>query len=450
MTAAAVYLRISQDATGEQAGVTRQREDCLALVEEQGWTVHEIYTDNDISAYKSRPGYQRLLADIKAGQIGAVVAWAPDRLYRRIADLETLIEVIEGNGVQLRTVKAGDLDLTSAYGRMIGRILASVASGEGEIKSERWKRSWQQGREAGKPVRTGSRLFGYDTDGQIVDHEAAIARVMAAKIREGGTILGVCRWLQEQDVRATRGSAWTRQGLKRYLTNPRIAGWSTLNGEVVAEGQWEPILDRDTFETVRAMLTARTRAYIPRKALLLGLIHCGTCGHRLITSSGRGGVRNYRCPKRPGMDGCGRISGKAEPIEELVEAWAATRLADDRVRENIAQLAAHPTEVLAEANALDHRILELEAQLDEPGVPVDAIVRAIGRAKDRRAELDVVLASSVVAPLPIAAGSWPADLQRRRALIDLVVARVDLNPGAPDWPSSKGLDGRRVKITGSR
>lgn len=443
---AAIYLRISQDATGEQAGVTRQQEDCVALVEQQGWTLYETYTDNDTSAYKKRAGYERMLDDVRAGHIDAVVAWHPDRLYRRLTDLEGLISAIESRNVILRTVRAGELDLSTPTGRMLARIVGATAMAEGEVKADRWRRSWQQGREAGRPVRTGSRTFGYDRDGKVIDYEAAIARVMAAKIREGSSILGLTRWLDDQGVRATRGSKWTPQSVKRYLTNPRIAGYSTLNGEVVAEGQWEAILDRETFEIVRALLTARTRAHIPRRALLLGLIYCGSCGHRLITSSARAGVRNYRCPSRPNMPGCGRISGKAEPIEEFVEAYAQERLTDPRIRERVSALQSHPTEKVAEIAALDLRIRDLEARLDEPDVPVDAMLRAITRAKSRRAELTEQLAAQGTAPLPAVDAPWPEDLHRRRSLIDLVVARVDLLPADPAWPSFKGFDSGRVKI----
>lgn len=478
-TKVAIYLRISQDPTGQAAGVTRQREDCLELVAQQGWTVFETYTDNDTSAYKKRPGYDRLLDDIRSGQIDAVVAWHPDRLYRQLKDLEGLIDAIESQNVILRTVRAGELDLSTPTGRMLARILGSVAMAEGEVKSDRWKRSWRQGREAGRVVGSGTRMFGYTQscpegckvehvheteDMRIIDHEAAVAKVMAAKIREGGSILGVCRWLDQNGIKATRGSAWTPQSVKRYLTNPKIAGYSTIshleaNGvdeetgkkkykrvfEIVAEGAWQPILDRDTFEVVRAMLTARTRAHIPRKALLLDLIYCGTCGHRLITSAGRRkGSRNYRCPKRPGMEGCGTISGMAEPIEEYVEGYAEQRLKDPRVRQRIAELQAHPAEYLVEITALDQRVHELEAQLEEPGVPVDALLRGIGRAKDRREELARKIAANGAAPPPAVDAPWPTDLTRRRSLVDLVVERIDLLPADPSI--RRGFDPGRVQI----
>ena len=73
--AAAVYCRISDDRTGEQAGVARQEEDCLALAERRGWPVASVYIDNDLSAWNdhSRPQYQRLLGDIGAGTVDAGV-----------------------------------------------------------------------------------------------------------------------------------------------------------------------------------------------------------------------------------------------------------------------------------------------------------------------------------------------------------------------------------------
>ena len=56
---AAVYLRISSDPSGQQLGVTRQREDCEKLCQGKGWTPVE-YMDNDISASngKKRPAYR--------------------------------------------------------------------------------------------------------------------------------------------------------------------------------------------------------------------------------------------------------------------------------------------------------------------------------------------------------------------------------------------------------
>ena len=46
-------------------------------------------------------------ADIKAGKINAVIAWHPDRLHRRAAELERYITVCDEHGVDNQTVTTG-------------------------------------------------------------------------------------------------------------------------------------------------------------------------------------------------------------------------------------------------------------------------------------------------------------------------------------------------------
>lgn len=443
---AGIYLRISRDLSGKELGVTRQREDCEDLAKQLGWEIADTYVDNDVSASsgKARPEYDRMLRDIASGDIGAIVVWHADRLYRKIRDLLPLIEIIKAANAQIATCQSGDLDLTNPTGRMIASILASVQTQEVEHKAERWSRSWQQGRELGAPVTNSNRLFGYERDGKtVVEHEAEIARRMVKDLLAGASLYSVVMWLQREGIKTTKDNDWRSAGLKYYLRNPRLAGWSTHKGEIVAEGDWPAIIDRHDWEEVRALVNSRTRDYVPRKSLLNGLVHCGRCGHRLITGWSPGG-RTYRCPARPNMDGCGGPQIHAEATEEIVESYARTRLADPAVVRRIAELRAHPTGAQNELAAIDGRIIELERQLDEPGVPVPALLRAIERAKARQEELlDAVTAAPRV-DLPKQGGPWPADLQRRRALIDLVVARVDIVDAKR---LQKGVNPERVKIT---
>ena len=105
---AAVYTRISQDATGQRAGVTRQLEDCEALADRLGWEVTHRYGDNDLSAYSgpTRPGFEAMLTALADNEFGAVICWHPDRLVRSMKDLERLIAIADGGRVKLRTVNA--------------------------------------------------------------------------------------------------------------------------------------------------------------------------------------------------------------------------------------------------------------------------------------------------------------------------------------------------------
>ena len=130
---AVIYTRISQDATGEQAGVTRQETECRELAQREGWTIREVYSDNDLSASNrrvKRPAFIRLVDDIRAGKAQALIAWHTDRLYRRLDDLAELIEAVKDHDVRIRTVQAGEVDLSTASGIMTAEILASVGLSE--------------------------------------------------------------------------------------------------------------------------------------------------------------------------------------------------------------------------------------------------------------------------------------------------------------------------------
>jgi hypothetical protein len=120
---AAVYTRISQDGTGQRAGVSRQLEDCEALADRLGWEVTHRYDDNDLSAYSgpTRPGFEAMLKAMADSEFGAVICWHPDRLFRSMKDLERLIDIANGGRVQLRAVNAmvaADLGLP-AEGRAV-------------------------------------------------------------------------------------------------------------------------------------------------------------------------------------------------------------------------------------------------------------------------------------------------------------------------------------------
>lgn len=146
-----IYCRISQDRTGAGLGVARQEADCRALAERRGWTVIDVYSDNDVSAYsrKRRPEWERLLEDIKNGFIDAVVCWHIDRLTRSPLELEGVISLAERHGVELATV-TGEVDLATPSGKMVARMLGAAARNEADHKAERQQRQRRQGAEMGK------------------------------------------------------------------------------------------------------------------------------------------------------------------------------------------------------------------------------------------------------------------------------------------------------------
>ena len=181
---AAIDTRISKDPHRNEAGVARQFEDCSALAERLGWQIVTTYCDDDFSAFngKTRPDFEAMLAAMKRGEFSALLCWHTDRLYRSMKDLERLIAIADERGVQLRTVNSGDLDLSTSAGKMVARILGSVAHQESEHKGERQRRANLQRAAEGKWLKTGRRSFGYTPDGQVYGPEAAVLRQAAADV----------------------------------------------------------------------------------------------------------------------------------------------------------------------------------------------------------------------------------------------------------------------------
>jgi DNA invertase Pin-like site-specific DNA recombinase len=220
---AAIYARISMDRTGAGLGVERQLEDGRALAADREFDVVEVFSDNDVSAYSGakRPGYEALLDLVKRGGIDVVIAWHVDRLHRSLADLETYIEACEPTSVSTLTVRAGELDLSSASGRMMARVLGSIARHESEQKSERVRRARRQAAESG---RAHGRLgYGYDDRQRIIPSEAAVVREVADRVLRGETLMSIARDLNERGVPSPGAGGWVWQQVKRAVSGLRDA-----------------------------------------------------------------------------------------------------------------------------------------------------------------------------------------------------------------------------------
>jgi DNA invertase Pin-like site-specific DNA recombinase len=431
---AAVYLRISQDRAGDELGIARQRQDCQRLGIAKGWEIVEEFSDDDFSAFsgKPRPGYSRLLAALEAGGVDVVVAWHPDRLHRSPKELETFIDLIEKTGAQVATVQAGELDLSTAAGRMTARIVGSVARHESEQKSERMKRQREQAALQGRP-HGGPRSYGYDETGlQVVEVEATLIREVAHRLLAGEGVNPVARDLNARGFRTVTGKEWTAQVLRQLMLAPRLAGLRVHRGQVVGPASWPPILDRGQHEQLTARFGQKRRAGRPPTALLTGLIVCGTCGARLQQSASRRDYRRYACHRAPGRDACGAVSIRADQTEELVIETVLQRLDTSA----LAALAAATPESLEDVAALEARMAELAdaygrglvnmSEWMRARAPLEEQLERARHARDAAARSEPVLREFKAGRLRRA---WPTlSLEERRKILGAVVERIASAP----------------------
>ena len=83
-----------------------------------------------------RPALQRLLADIEAGRIDAVVVYKVDRLSRSLLDFARMMEVFDRHHVAFVSVTQ-QINSATSMGRLMLNVLLSFAQFEREIIGER-------------------------------------------------------------------------------------------------------------------------------------------------------------------------------------------------------------------------------------------------------------------------------------------------------------------------
>ena len=419
MTTAVIYARISAD-DGRALGVARQEADCRALCDTRGWAVAEVIVDNDLSAFsgKRRPGYEALLDGLRVRRWDVLVTWHPDRLHRRPVELEEFIEVVETSGVQVSTITAGEIDLATPDGRLMARIVGSVARKESEDKSRRIRRKHLELAEQGMPS-GGGRPFGYTADRlDLVPEEAAEIRAAVDRLLAGASLRSVLYDWRDRLPTVT-GGRWSRGTVERIVMSPRIAGLREHRGETVGPGQWPAIITPDEHLRLRAMFST-TRPATVRSYLLTGWVYCGECGERLGTRP-TAGRRRYVCTRDTG--GCEAVGINAPALEALVAEQVIGHL--DR-----APFPDVTPPDLGPLRAVEDRLVELAAMW---------AAGEIGRAEwaAARQALEGRQGALMVPSEPLvvtgdAGAEWEeADLDRRRTMVASVVERVVIAKASP-------------------
>ncbi len=423
----------------------RQVADCEQLAARRGWTVVDYYVDDDVSAYsgRSRPQYRRLLDDITAGGLDAVVVWHLDRLHRQPRELEEFFEVTDAARMSLLASVSGDVDLGTHDGRFTARILGAVASKESDDKSRRIKRKAEELAQAGKVGGGGTRPYGYADDRRtVVESEAVVVRECVRRLLAGEAIRSVCADLNERRVPTVQGGEWKTQTLRRLVGSARISGQREHNGEIVATAEWPAIVTPAETARIRTLLNdpSRRTNRTARRYLLVRLLRCELCGELLVSRPTSGGTRRYVCAKGPNFTGCGHLYAQAEPLEQLVAESVMQRLDTPELAQAVNGGATDP-----DAERIEAEIADAKSQLEELAVmwaereidrsewiaarePIEARLTAarkrLGRF-NRFAALDGHIGQGSALQ-----EQWPTmPLTRQRAIVAAVLDHVVVSPG---------------------
>ena len=393
----AIYTRKSTSAGLEQEfnSLDAQREACIAYIQRQeGWTlVDERYDDGGFTgANIERPAFQRLLADLDAGQIDVVVVYKVDRLSRSLLDFAKVMERFNAGGASFVSVTQ-NFSTADAMGRLTLNMLMSFAEFEREMIAERTRDKIRAARRKGQWT-GGSVPLGYTVeDKKLVVHEleAVLVREIFALYHEHRSVLAVTRALNGRGQVTKHARPWTRNDVLRVLKQPVYAGYIASEGEL-HEGEHSAIVERVVFSRTQALLATGTRAKRGSGRnpayILRGVLQCARCGSAFTPASttARSTVhRYYRCVTRDkqGKEACPSsplpaTAIEAYVIERLREATADGTLAAEVTVAVRARVAARRKDLVTERRKLPPQIAAVSADMR---TAVDALAGLTGAAR---------------------------------------------------------------------
>jgi site-specific DNA recombinase len=365
---AAGYLRLSKADEGDSLGIERQRESVMHLAKAKGWVLDEnwLIVENNTSASNKRlrPGFERLIQGMRDGQFDALLAYAVDRIVRRLDDLVRLIDTAEEFGVLVATT-TGELDLSTGQGRGFAKLQGVVASMETDTMGERMRAKKRQNARSGSLAGGGRRPYGFTTDRtEVVPAEVEVIRRVTRQILAGKTLTAVARDLNREGVPTSYGGTWTLPRLQGTLKRPSLCGRVMYKGAQVRDDQgkpvrgewgyrvklakrgdkvrekpvngragklvrtkrWDPILSEDDFDALQIAMKARKQHpdnWSQRRVhLLSGLARCGRCDAPMIGFRSSKGSWTYQCQA---MHHLSRVKA---PLDEFVIGQVKARAAE--------------------------------------------------------------------------------------------------------------------------
>jgi DNA invertase Pin-like site-specific DNA recombinase len=445
------YLRVSKDRTGQSRSVTEQADDNQRHAGQRGVHLLEPYAEPkavSASRYgrKTRAGFARLVADLRAGRFGAgqLWLWESSRGSRKVSEWVELVEALEQAAVSVYVTSHGRL-----YDPRVPRdrrsLLEDAVDSEYETgkSSQRTRRAHAALAAAGKP--NGQAPYGYRREydpgtrigRQVIDPaEAAIVREMFTRLAAGETLRSISRDLTARGVRSRRGKVLTIQQIRPMLTRAAYAGLRTHRAgsggpPITAAATWPPIVARRLFDRVQAILSAPERkTRRPGRANhLLSLIGCcDVCGDGLVVTAHHGRW-TYRC----------RSGGHVSVAEPDLDRFTEDLMLGYLTRPDVAQVLAAAAASTVDLDAARAALADVDAELGELYAQVSAgrlsavalaaiepgLLARKQAAADAVAELSAPPAlAGILRPGPGARRRWKAlTVEQRR-----VVARILLTP----------------------
>lgn len=224
--AAVIYVRVSTD---EQArgGVSldAQEERLRAYCALKGFEVVKVIREEGVSAGKplhKRPGGAELIRMIERKEVGHVVAYKLDRLFRNTADCAARVAEWDRKGIGLHFVDMGGqaVDTSSAMGRFFLNVMAGVAELERGLIAERTAAALNHKKNHLEPY--SPTPYGYDRNGDRLEinpeEKDVVYRILGMRT-QGLSYHKIAKTLNDEGIRTKNGKRWYASTVRYIIKN---------------------------------------------------------------------------------------------------------------------------------------------------------------------------------------------------------------------------------------
>ena len=365
-----LYCRLSRDdgTESESNSIGNQKKLLSQKAKEMGLTDTKYYVDDGYTGTNfNRPGFQQLIDDIEIGLVSAVMVKDLSRLGRDYVSVGNYTDSYfpEHNVRFIAVNDAIDSDegeseiapfkniLNEMYARDISKKIRSShrlrgSMGEplsqppyGYTKSPENKKKWIIDPEAATVVKS---IFKMCLDGKGNE-------TIARELQENKVLIPMAYWRSKglnRDGKKTQTDPykWCKTTIQKILSQQEYCG-DIINFKTYSKSfknkrrienskeNWavfknvnEPIIDRETFETVQKFIS-KTKRRAPKKengerSIFNGLIYCGDCHSKMRyhTSTSNKEIHYFTCSDNK-VDYRGKCPGRhyvrADALEEVVK-----------------------------------------------------------------------------------------------------------------------------------
>lgn len=225
----APYVRVSTDGSEQLASYELQYQYYKEYVSSHPeWQLVDIYADEGISgtSVKKRAEFLRMLEDCKAGKIDMIITKNISRFARNVVDCVETVRMLK-NLPKPVAVYFEDMNINTLTqtGELLMIVMAAVAQGESETKSESVK--WGFRKRFAKGLPKMADLYGYDRDKRdltINETEANVVRLMYHLADDEMSIPMICDILNASGVSSPKGGHWTYSTVRNILSNEKYCG----------------------------------------------------------------------------------------------------------------------------------------------------------------------------------------------------------------------------------